>query len=299
MGFLGFQSVSQTERLIVFNLSGRFAGVKGPGLVFVAPGQRVSKRIDLREQIKPMPDQHCLTKDSVVVIVEPIVFYKISDPQKTVLSIENAELGILSVARTTLRAVIGDLELPDVIGNREEIAQQLRARLAAEAERWGIDITNVEIADLKLQPQVEIAMAERRAAIEQAEADRRVTILNAEAHREGAKAESEAMLTKAEAEKKAAITKAEGDKQAQVLHAEGLDFYYQRLAALGAGADTAIRFEHVAALQKFATSPNAKLVIIPSEMKELSGHGLGAMRDLAFAEDGVPDGNAARELPTG
>ncbi len=128
-------------------------------------------------------------------------------------------------------------------------------------------------------------MAERRASIEQAEADRRVTVLNAEARREGATAESEAMLTMAEAEKTAAITKAEGEKQARILSAEGLDFYYQRLAALGAGAETAIRFEHVSALEKFAASPNAKLVIIPAEMKEL-----GSMRDLAFTEAAVPDG---------
>ncbi len=139
MGFLGFKTVSEFERLVVFGMSGRFAGIRGPGLVFVSPGQRIAARIDLRETIRNMPDQHCLTKDSVVVIVDPIVFYKIVDPEKTALSIRDAEAGILNLARTTLRAVVGELELPDIVGDRERIAGQLKQRLAIEAGRWGID----------------------------------------------------------------------------------------------------------------------------------------------------------------
>lgn len=288
MGFFGIRSVAEYERLAVFQMSGRFAGLRGPGIVFITPGQTVHSTIDLREQIQDIPDQHCLTKDSVVVIVDPIVFYQIRDPEKAILTVNDPLNAIISVARTTLRAVVGDLELLDVTGNREGIASSLRARLSEESDRWGIDITNVEIADLKLQPEVEQAMAHRRASVEQAEANRSITVLDAEAQREGAKAESEALITRSEAEKTAMIAQAEGEKQAQVLRAEGLDYYFRKLTALGSDADTAIRFEQVAALKEFAASPNAKLVIIPSEMKELTGQGLGSMRDLAFTEGAIP-----------
>ncbi|HEX77188.1 MAG TPA: paraslipin [Dehalococcoidia bacterium] len=286
---MGFHRVPQFERLVVFTMTGKYGGIRGPGFVYIPPGYKVVERIDLREIVKDMPDQHCITRDNVVVTIDPIVFYKVVDPEKKVLSIQNAEEGIRNVARTTLRAVVGDMEFADVIAKREQIAAQLKVRLAEEAGRWGIDVTTVEIAEVKTDRIVEEAMARRKAEIEQAEAERRATILKAEAEKEAAQAEREALLIRAEAEKNAAIAKAEGEKQAQILHAEGISIYYQKLAELGQGAETALRFESIAALKKFGESENAKLVIIPSEMRGLTSGELGGLAQLRWAEAGIPE----------
>ena len=232
-----------------------------------------------------MPNQHCITGDSVPVTLDPIVFYRIADPGKTVVTIKDAESGIMDLTRTTLRAVVGDLKLSEVIAKREQIAQQLKARLAGEAERWGIDIVTVEIADLKLQPEVERAMATRKSEIEDAEAKRRAAILKAEGEKEAANSERDAALTRAEAEKKAAIMKAEGEKEAQILHAEGLVAYYKKLIELGDGAEVALRFENVTNLRKFADSENAKMVIVPLEA---IGGSFGGFPGLKFMEDTFP-----------
>jgi len=286
---MGFHRVPEFERLVVFTLSGKYGGTRGPGFVYIPPGQKIVARIDLREIVRDIPNQECITKDNVPVTINPIVFYKVVDPEKTVLSIKDAEAGILSLARTTLRAVVGDLDLSEVIAKREQLAAQLKIRLAAEAERWGIDVTTVEVAELKLQPEVETAMARRKAEVEQAEAERRSTILKAEAKKEAAQAEKEAMLIRADAEKNAAIAKAEGERQAQILYAEGMSIYYQKLVELGKGAETVLRFESIAALKKFGESENAKLVIIPSEMRGLTSGELGGLAQLRWAEGGIPE----------
>ena len=278
----GLNMATEYERLVVFSVTGRYIGLRGPGLVFVNPFRaRVVSRIDLRELVRDIPNQECITKDNVSVTINPIVFYKIADPEKTVLSVQNAEMAILSLARTTLRAVIGEMDLASVTAERERIATNLRRRLSQEAERWGVDITTVEIADLKLDPEVEKAMAARKAAIEAAEAQRRSAILRAQGEKEAAESERDAMLTRAEAEKQAAIKKAEGEREAQRLHGEGIKEYYSKLTELGDKAELALRFEQVAALKKFAESESAKLVI-PLEMSRIS------TTDIRWMEDTFP-----------
>ncbi len=262
----GLKIVTEYERLVVFSIAGRYKGVRGPGLVFVNPfTEKAVARLDLRELSRDVPDQHCITGDSVPVTLDPIVFYKITDPGKTVMTIKDAEAGIMDLTRTTLRAVVGDMMLSDVIAKREQIAQHLKARLAEEAERWGIDITTVEIADLKLQPEVERAMATRKADVEDAEAKRKAAILKAEGEKEAANSERDAALTRAEAEKRAAILKAEGEKEAQILHAEGITAYYKKLIELGEDAEIALKFENIASLRKFAESESTKMVVLPLE----------------------------------
>lgn len=290
-----FHRVPEFERLVVFGLTGKYAGIRGPGLVYIPPGYKVVERIDLREVVDDVQPQDCITKDNVPVSLNPIVFYKVVDPEKRVLNIRNAQEAIISIARTTLRAVVGDMELADVIAKREQIASQLKVRLAEEAERWGTHVTTVEIAELKLQPEVETAMGRRKAEVEEAEARRRATILKAEGEREAAKAEKEALVIRAEAEKSAAITKAEGEKQAQILHAEGISMYYQKLAELGKGAEIALQFENIAALKKFGESQNAKLVIIPSEMRGLTSGELGGLAQLRWAEAAIPEKEEKKE----
>lgn len=291
----GLKSVLEYERLVIFSVSGKFKAIRGPGLVWVSPFEKVhpySKDVtgrikqltyDVREIPYPVPLQDCITKDNVPIKIQPLVIYKIVDPAKTVLTIVNAEVAILELARTTLRAVVGDMVLADVIARREQIAQQLRTRLAQEAERWGVDVTAVEIADLSLPDEVRRAMEERKATIEKAEGQSRAQVLDAQAKKEAAQSHKEAEITKAEAEKQGNILKAEGFRQAKILEAEGLEVYYKKLTELGKNAEIVLRYENIDALKKFAASPNEKLVIIPFESV-----GAFSFAGLKFLEDTLP-----------
>lgn len=293
---IGLKRVLEFERLVVFSASGKYKGTRGPGITWVKPwekvqpyetdpetGKTIKLAFDMREQTYDVKEQDCITKDSVPVTIQPIVFLKIVDPAKTALTVENAKIAILNIAKTTLRAVIGDMELTEVIARREHIAQQLRNRLAREAERWGVDVTTVEIADLKPRKEVEDAMAHRKATIEKAEADRRSAIMKAEGQKEAALSEKEALITRSEADKQAAIARAEGQKEAKILEAEGLEIYYQKLAELGKKAEIVLQFESIAALKKFAESENEKLVILP-----LESAGAFSFAGLKFLEESLP-----------
>lgn len=295
LGIRGLKSVSEYERLVIFSVSGKFKGIRGPGLVWVSPFEKVhpyskdaTGRIkqltyDVREIPYSVPLQDCITKDNVPIKIQPLVIYKMVDPAKTVLTIVNAEVAILELARTTLRAVVGDMVLADVIARREQIAQQLRTRLAQEAERWGVDVTAVEIADLSLPDEVRKAMEERKATIEKAEGQSRALVLDAQAKKEAAQSHKEAEITKAEAEKQGNILKAEGFRQAKILEAEGLEVYYKKLTELGKNAEIVLRYENIDALKKFAASPNEKLVILPFESV-----GAFSFAGLKFLEDTLP-----------
>jgi len=292
----GLKRVLEFERLIIFSYTGKYKGTRGPGIIWVRPwekahpfevdsttGKTIRLVFDMRETLVEVGQQDCITKDNVPAKIEPIVFFKIVDPARTVMTVENAKLAILNLARTTLRAVIGDMILSEVIARREQIAQQLKTRLAAEAERWGVDVTTVEIADLKPRQEVEDAMALRKAAIEKAEGERVSAIMRAEGLKEAALSEKEALIISSEGKKQADITIAEGQKQAKILEAEGLEEYYKILADLGEKAKIILQFENIAALKKFAESPNEKLVILP-----LESAGAFSFAGLKFLEDTLP-----------
>lgn len=291
----GLKSVSEYERLIIFSISGKFKATRGPGLVWVSPfekvhpyrtdrtGKIIQLTYDMREIPYPVPLQDCITKDNVPVKIQPLVIYKIIDPAKTVLTIVDAESAILDLARTTLRAVVGDMILADVIARREQIAQQLKTRLSQEAERWGVNVTTVEIADLSLPDEVKKAMEDRKAIIERTEGQSRALILDAQAKKEAAQSNKEAEIIKAEAEKRSNILKAEGFKEAKILEADGLETYYRKLTELGRNAEIILRYENIEALKRFAVSPNEKMVILPFESA-----GAFSFAGLKFLEDTLP-----------
>jgi len=264
---ISFWRLSEYERLAVFSITGKFKGMRGPGLVFVNPFSEIPwrEKIDLREREIRRERMHCITKDSVPIDIMPIVFFRIVLPEKTVLTVADAEGSILDLTKTTLRAVVGEMELSEVVAQRERIVQELKKRLSAEADRWGVEITTVEIAELRPRGRVSEAMVERKTMIEDAEAKKRAMILKAQGERESAKAEAESMLIRAEAEKKAMILRAEGERDALILRGEGLSAYYRKLAELGEAAELALRYENVEVLKKFASTETPKLVMLPLE----------------------------------
>ncbi len=245
------------RRLIVFRL-GRCVGAKGPGLVLLVPIVDTAVTVDLREQVREIPHQNCITLDNVTIAVDFIWYYKVVDPTESVLKVGNLEAASQGMATTTLRAVIGGIALDDVLSKREDINNQLRARLDEVTERWGVKVTNVEIREINPPREIQEAMARQMTA----ERIRRAVVTESTGQREAAinvaDGEKTAAILRAEGEKQSAILRAEGEKQSQLLRAEGFSSalsaiytiaqtidqktmtlqYFETLKSMGAGAST-------------------------------------------------------------
>ena len=191
--------VREYQRLVVFRL-GRSIGTKGPGLVVVIPFVDRVVWVDLREMYLEIPHQTGITKDNAPISIDFIVFYKVVDAVMSVLQVGQFAGAAENVSATTLRAVIGDISLDDVLAKRDQINEVLRTKLDDMTERWGVKVTNVEIREVIPPPDVQDAMTRQMSA----ERTRR------------------AQVTEAEGQRQATITVAEGQKQAAVLVAEGL-----------------------------------------------------------------------------
>jgi len=212
--------VREYERVVIFRF-GRSLGIKGPGLVLLIPFVDQAVKVDLREQFLEVPHQVCITLDNATVGVDFLIYWKVIEPESSVVKVGNFERASIGIATTTLRAVIGDIELDAVLSQREHINQVLRVKLDEVTERWGVKVTAVEIREIEPPQEIRVAMNRQMAA----ERNRRATVLEAEGQRE-------ASITVAEGAKQAAILKAEGQKQSAILAAEG-QREAQRLQAEG------------------------------------------------------------------
>nr|MBA3552199.1 SPFH/Band 7/PHB domain protein [Actinomycetota bacterium] len=220
--------VREYNRLVVFRL-GKYLATKGPGIVLLIPLVDRAVTVDLRELYLEIPRQDSITKDNAPIALDFLIFYKVVDPGMTVVKVGNFAGAAQNVAATTLRAVIGDISLDDVLAKRDEINQILRAKLDQVTERWGVKVTNVEIREIIPPPGVLEAMTRQMSA----ERTRRSVVTEAE----GAKAASvtvaegnkQAAILNAEGNRQAAILNAEGNRQAAILNAEGFSMALQRI----------------------------------------------------------------------
>ena len=187
---LSVKIVREYQRLVVFRL-GRAIGIRGPGLVFLIPIIDRPVWVDLREFFLEIPRQDSITKDNAPISIDFITFYKVIDPTSSVVQVQNFEGAATNLAATTLRAVVGDMALDDVLAKRDEINHLLRAKLDETTERWGVKVTNVEVREIIPPPGVQEAMTRQMSA----ERTRRAIVLEADGT------------------KSAAITVAEGNKQ--------------------------------------------------------------------------------------
>ena len=244
--YLAIKVVREYQRLVVFRL-GRCIGQKGPGLVFLIPFVDRPVWADLRELFLEIPKQTCITKDNAPIDIDFLIFWKVVDAVTTVVQVGNFAGASQGIATTTLRAVIGDISLDDVLAKREQINQVLRVKLDDVTERWGVKVTTVEIREILPPKEVQVAMNRQLAA----ERERRAVVTMADGQREAA-------VKVAEGERQATILRAEGDRQAAILRAEGFSLaldkiysiartiddktmslqYLDTLKALGAGAAT-------------------------------------------------------------
>jgi len=197
--FLAIKIVNQYERLLVFTL-GRTSPneVKGPGWVFVVPIIQRGVRVDLREQFIEVPSQTGITKDNAPISIDFLIYWRIADPYKSVIEVQNFNGALQNIATTTLRAVVGDILLDDVLSKREQINEVLRVKLDEVTERWGGKVTTVEIREITPPRDVQDAMNRQ---------------LSAERTRR-------AVITESEGSRQSAINVAEGTKQAEILRAE-------------------------------------------------------------------------------
>ena len=205
---------------MVFRL-GRCVGAKGPGIIFLIPMIDRGVRADLREQVREIPHQTAITADNAGISIDFIWYYRILDAVESVLQVGNFESAAQGMATTTLRAVIGGIQLDEVLVEREHINNMLRTRLDEVTERWGVKVTNVEIREIIPPREIQDAMNRQMTA----ERVRRALVTESSGERDAAinvaEGQKQAEILKAEGQKQSAILEAEGAKEAQLLHAEG------------------------------------------------------------------------------
>ncbi len=271
---LSIKIVREYQRLVVFRL-GRCIGQRGPGLVFLIPLVDRPVWTDLREFFLEIPRQDSITKDNAPVAIDFIIFSKVLDPVSSVVQVADFEGAARNIAATTLRAVIGDIPLDDVLAKRDEINQVLRAKLDEITERWGVKVTNVEIREISPPPGVQEAMTRQMSA----ERTRRAVVTEADGHRE-------ASIAVAQGDKQANILKAEGERQAAILRSEGFALALKTVfeAAQGVDAKT-MGLQYLEALKALGASPSTKFVV-PLEFTGLL-KGIGGMAGEAFAGEGA------------
>jgi regulator of protease activity HflC (stomatin/prohibitin superfamily) len=191
---------------------GNFEGMKGPGPTWLIPIIHSGVLVDLRTEVIDIPRHTNITKDNAPIDMDYLLYIRVkeSEASKSVLEVENYKLAVIGLATTTLRAVVGEMTVDDVLSQREKINRVLREKLADETERWGIEVTNVEIKTIEPAPDIQESMNRQMAA----ERVRRAVIIEAEGTRQAA-------ITVAEGSKQAAILGAEGQRQSEILAAEG------------------------------------------------------------------------------
>jgi regulator of protease activity HflC (stomatin/prohibitin superfamily) len=268
--------VPQYQRLVVLTF-GQFnaaSGIAGPGLVLLwPPPVQTSQTVDLREFVVEIPQQTCITKDNAPISIDFLIFQRVDQAADSVLKVQNFRTAVQGIATTTLRAVIGDIPLDDVLAKREQINEVLRVKLDEVTQRWGVKVTTVEIREIIPPRDIQEAMNRQMAA----ERGRRAAILDAEGKKQAA-------ILVAEGDKQSNILQAEGARQAAILRAEGFGLALDQINNAANHADPrTMTLQYLEALKVLGASPSTKW-IIPTEFASL------AAPLAAFARGGGEDG---------
>jgi regulator of protease activity HflC (stomatin/prohibitin superfamily) len=241
--------VREYQRLVVFRL-GRSIGARGPGLVLLIPIVDKPVWTDLRELFLEIPSQTCITKDNAPIDIDFLIYWRVMDPALSVIQVGNFAGASQNMATTTLRAVIGDIALDDVLAKREEINRVLRVKLDEVTERWGVKITSVEIREIVPPKDIQDAMNRQMSA----ERNRRAMVIESEGKRA-------ATILVAEGEKQSAILKAEGDRQAAILRAEGFALALEKIFGTAKGVDAkTMMLQYFETLKQMGAGASTKFV---------------------------------------
>ena len=283
-------AVVQQSRAYVIERLGAFQSVWGVGLHFKVPFiDRVARRVSLKEQVLDYPPQPVITKDNVTMQIDTVVYFQITDPRLYTYGVEQPMAAMETLTATTLRNIIGDLELDQTLTSRDIINTKMRAILDEATDPWGIKVNRVELKNILPPADIQSSMEkqmkaerDRRQAILQAEGQKKSAILIAEGEREAAilqaDAQKQAAILKAEAEQQAAILKAEGEAEAirkvQQALADSLEMLNEK-----APNDQVIKLKSIEAMQKIADGKATK-IIIPSQMQGLVGMANGIVEGV-------------------
>ena len=274
-------AVVQQSRAYVVERLGAFHSVWGVGMHFKVPFiDRVARKVSLKEQVLDYPPQPVITKDNVTMQIDTVVYFQITDPKLYCYGVEQPMMAMETLTATTLRNIIGDLELDQTLTSRDVVNTKMRSILDDATDPWGIKVNRVELKNILPPADIQNSMEkqmkaerDRRQSILQAEGQKKSAILIAEGEKESAilraSAEKEAAILKAEAEKQAAILKADGEAQAirsvQQALADSLEMLNEK-----APSDSVLRLKAIEAMQKVADGQATK-IIIPSEVQGLVG----------------------------
>ena len=273
--------VPEWQRLVVLAF-GRYQKTAGPGLVLLFPPPvQTQQTVDLREFVVEIPEQTCITKDNAPISIDFLIYQKVVEAADSVIKIQNFRSAVQGIATTTLRAVIGDILLDDVLTKRERINEVLRVKLDEVTQRWGVKVTTVEIREITPPRDIQDAMNRQMSA----ERNRRAAILEAEGHKQAA-------ILVAEGDKQSNILQAEGARQAAILRAEGFSLALDKINEAASHADTrTMTLQYLEALKALGASPATKFVI-PTEFTSLLSPLIGMTQRAA--EGGGAEGAAGR-----
>jgi regulator of protease activity HflC (stomatin/prohibitin superfamily) len=291
----GVKIVHQGYRYTVEHF-GRFVRVAEPGFNFLLPFfYRVGRKINMMEQVVDIPGQEIITKDNAMVAVDGVVYFQVIDAAKAAYEVSDLYTALMALSTTNLRTVMGSMDLDETLSKRDEINARLLAVVDHATEPWGVNITRVELNDIRPPQDIVNSMTRQM----KAEREKRASILESEGMRQSE-------ILRAEGEKQARILQAEGQKEAAFRDAEARERAAQAEAnatksvsdAIEGGSSQAINYfiaqKYVEALGKFATSPNAKTILFPVEATQLMGTlgGIGELAREAFGD------NAGRTVST-
>lgn len=317
-----FKIVGQAEVLVVERL-GRFHRVARSGLNILIPfleqprainvryaeadvggvkriAARTTTRIDLREQVLNFPSQPVITKDNVTIDIDAVLYYRIAEPQKATYAVQNLPYALETLTRTTLRNIVGEMELDQTLASRDQINKRMREVIEEAAVSWGVDVTRVELQSIEpprdIQQAMELQMRaerERRAAVTNAEAGKRAAILESEGLKES-------QVRKAEGEKDASVLRAQGLAEARLAMAEAEAESIRRIAAAlpdGQAAMYLLGMKYLEALPRLADGKGST-IFLPTEASGVMG-AIGALRELvARGMPGVVTGSAPAAAPS-
>ncbi len=301
----GVKVVPQSETRVVERL-GRFHSVLSPGLNFIIPfvdrpkviytrrietvgGRHFARTvttdvIDLREQVYDFPSQQVITRDNVTTEINALLYFQITDPKKAVYEIDNLPNAIEKLTQTSLRNVIGELELDETLTSRDTINTKLQAILDEATNKWGVKVNRVELQDITPPESVRVAMEKQM----QAERNRRAEILNAEGEKQSlilrSEGEKASRINEAEAHKQSEILRAEGAAQAIILNAQAEADAIRRVAEAVAAGQTdpaayILAMKYIETLGEMTSGKDNKTVYIPYEASSVLSS-LGSIRDL-------------------
>jgi regulator of protease activity HflC (stomatin/prohibitin superfamily) len=294
------------QRVVVFRL-GRCVGARGPGMIWINPIVDRTNWVDLRERYLEIPNQRAITKDNAPITIDFIVFYKVLDPVTSVLAVQDFASAAINIAATTLRSLVGDVVLDDVLVMGTGMTSLLQAKLDELTERWGVKVTNVEVRGITPPPNVQDAMTQqmsaerrRRAAVTDAEGERAAAIAVAEGQKQAsilaAEGERQATILAAEAAKAATILAAEAEKLAAGLRAAGEADALRNVNQVARDLDPAtVTLRYLATLGKIGESESSK-VVLPAEFVSVGANLLGLLN--ASSPSGATGLRAAQAAPS-